>query len=200
MKKIFTLVMLSIFAVMNVNAEETTLWEGDWYVTWTISDNEPDASIKMHKEWGAWNADEKLNMDVSWAMDNGVQINVYVKINDMKDGENVYHKCQFDNYEWATLPGFEKDYTFEEDKVFSFVVTEDLEKAVKNELGGKGFRMHGHGFNVVKVTKGEKDATGINTVATAVKNDNRYYNLNGQVVANPTKGLYILNGKKVLVK
>ena len=27
-----------------------------------------------------------------------------------------------------------------------------------------------------------------------------YYNLNGQRVAQPTKGLYIVNGKKVVIK
>ena len=27
-----------------------------------------------------------------------------------------------------------------------------------------------------------------------------FYNLNGQKVQNPTKGLYIVNGKKVIIK
>ena len=31
-------------------------------------------------------------------------------------------------------------------------------------------------------------------------NDNRYYDLQGRRVAQPTKGLYIVNGKKTLVK
>ena len=35
MKKIFTLVMLSIFTVMNVNAEEQVLWEGDYAIDWS---------------------------------------------------------------------------------------------------------------------------------------------------------------------
>ena len=44
------------------------------------------------------------------------------------------------------------------------------------------------------------EASGIsNTVREATAND-RYYNLNGQVVAQPTKGLYIVNGKKVIMK
>lgn len=44
------------------------------------------------------------------------------------------------------------------------------------------------------------DASGISdTVREATAND-RYYNLNGQVVAQPTKGLYIVNGKKVIMK
>ena len=42
-------------------------------------------------------------------------------------------------------------------------------------------------------------ATGIEAVK-AVKNDGEFFNLAGQRVANPTKGLYIVNGKKVILK
>jgi len=45
-----------------------------------------------------------------------------------------------------------------------------------------------------------KDVTGIKTVTAAAKKDGKYYNLNGQVVTNPTKGLlYILNGRKIVL-
>ena len=43
------------------------------------------------------------------------------------------------------------------------------------------------------------ETTGIATVKT-VSNDNVYYNLAGQRVATPTRGIYIVNGKKVFVK
>ena len=43
------------------------------------------------------------------------------------------------------------------------------------------------------------ETTGINTVREAV-NDNRYYNLAGQRVSQPGRGLYIVNGKKVVIK
>ena len=43
------------------------------------------------------------------------------------------------------------------------------------------------------------DVTAIETVK-AEKANNEYYNLAGQRVANPTKGLYIVNGRKVVVK
>ena len=54
----------------------------------------------------------------------------------------------------------------------------------------------------------EMDFTGIENVKTeptvdASQSENwkgTYYDLNGRVVENPTKGIYILNGKKVLVK
>ena len=74
-------------------------------------------------------------------------------------------------------------------------VTDDIAAAVAE----KGFRLHGHGFHVTKVSKA-KEVTGVKTVAAVVKNDGKYYNLRGQVVANPTKGLYIINGKKVVLK
>ena len=47
----------------------------------------------------------------------------------------------------------------------------------------------------------ENTTTGIENVKTntPIKN-NTYYNLSGQAVKNPTKGIYILNGKKVIIK
>ena len=46
------------------------------------------------------------------------------------------------------------------------------------------------------------DATGITTILDAkeLSNDGKIYNLNGQRVENARKGLYIVNGKKVVVK
>ncbi|MBP5339146.1 MAG: hypothetical protein J6Z14_07580 [Prevotella sp.] len=47
----------------------------------------------------------------------------------------------------------------------------------------------------------EDEATGISTIDhSSLTVDNSVYNLNGQRVGNPKKGLYIVNGKKVLVK
>ena len=48
----------------------------------------------------------------------------------------------------------------------------------------------------------EDDATGINDVSQKdnVDNSNVMYNLNGQRIVKATKGMYIMNGKKMLVK
>lgn len=46
----------------------------------------------------------------------------------------------------------------------------------------------------------DDDATGIKQVETSKQNAEGFYNLAGQRVANPTKGLYIVNGKKVIIK
>ena len=55
------------------------------------------------------------------------------------------------------------------------------------------------GFNLF----GDDDTTDIETVDVNTESANvarEYYNLNGQRVANPSKGLYIVNGKKVIIK
>ena len=44
------------------------------------------------------------------------------------------------------------------------------------------------------------ETTGISEVATKVAADSKYYDLQGRTVAQPAKGLYIVNGKKMLVK
>ena len=62
------------------------------------------------------------------------------------------------------------------------------------------------GKGYLKVAAGAPDfigfggeTTGIETAKT-VKANGEYYNLAGQRVAQPTKGLYIVNGKKVIIK
>ena len=47
------------------------------------------------------------------------------------------------------------------------------------------------------------ETTGITTVEKTDNTDNaaqKVYNLNGQVVDNPGKGLYIVNGRKVVIR
>ncbi|MBQ9363115.1 MAG: Ig-like domain-containing protein [Bacteroidaceae bacterium] len=52
----------------------------------------------------------------------------------------------------------------------------------------------------VRISVAGDDATGIKVIANEVVNDNIIYNLNGQRVVNPTRGLYIQNGQKIMVK
>lgn len=47
----------------------------------------------------------------------------------------------------------------------------------------------------------DDDVTGISTTLNNVgRRDNMFYNMNGQRVAQPTKGLYIFDGKKIMIK
>jgi hypothetical protein len=42
--------------------------------------------------------------------------------------------------------------------------------------------------------------TGIQTIANGNSDNEKYYNLNGMQIEQPKKGLYLKNGKKVVVK
>ena len=57
-----------------------------------------------------------------------------------------------------------------------------------------------HASSLTIVPEGGTTPTGIADVQREATDNNVYYDLNGRRVAQPTKGLYILNGKKVLVK
>ena len=46
----------------------------------------------------------------------------------------------------------------------------------------------------------DSETTGISEIENSKSKIENYYNLNGQRVEQPTKGLYIVNGKKVIVK
>ena len=60
----------------------------------------------------------------------------------------------------------------------------------------------GEAFNFTAVVLVKDGATGIANVAKSQEQtaNSQYFNLAGQRVAQPTKGLYIVNGKKVIVK
>ena len=59
----------------------------------------------------------------------------------------------------------------------------------------------GEPFNFTAVVLVKKETTGIDaTLVNSEKVNSQYFNLAGQRVAHPAKGLYIVNGKKVLVK
>ena len=47
----------------------------------------------------------------------------------------------------------------------------------------------------------DDETTGVTSIEKGqLTIDNAWYNLNGQKVLNPSKGLYIVNGKKVIIK
>ena len=54
--------------------------------------------------------------------------------------------------------------------------------------------------DAVTVTVTFKNATGINSIAADKMNDATIYTISGQRVEKAQKGLYIINGKKVVVK
>ena len=130
MKKIFTFFALSIMA-MSVMAAETVLWEGSWYVSW----DEPEGS--EHREW------KHLGQADFAAYEVGTTVCFY-----MEQAEGAeYAKYQIDKWDWTQLPG-QTPTDFSASTVAKLPITQE----VKDAIAAGGFAIHGHGFNVVKVT------------------------------------------------
>lgn len=72
---------------------------------------------------------------------------------------------------------------------------------VLNLILTKGIVLQGHGMRLNKVMLSSSGSTGIQAAITDNDDTNApIYNLAGQRVANPKKGIYIKNGKKFVVK
>ena len=88
---------------------------------------------------------------------------------------------------------------------FYYLASDQFHKATSGTLkSGKAYlkvATSGSGAPSLSLSfGGDNGTTAIESVEKAVKADGVYYNLSGQRVAQPTKGLYIVNGKKVLIK
>ena len=111
----------------------------------------------------------------------------------------MYSAYKFDDGWWGALPGYENQVDFVNDTVATLVVTAEIKAIVAQ----KGFAIHGHGFNVKKVSLSPIEIpttppTAVENVA--IKNDGIRYNLMGQKVDENYKGIIILNGRKMIVR
>ena len=130
MKKIFTILMISIMA-MSVMAAETVLWEGSWYVSWDLPEGDE------HREWKHLGQENFANYEV------GSTVCFY-----MEQAEGAeYAKYQIDKWDWTSLPG-QTPTDFSGNTVAKLPITQE----VKDAIAAGGFAIHGHGFNVVKAT------------------------------------------------
>ena len=159
---------------------EEVLWTGDFNVSWDLPEGSPN------REWGGGEG-----QDITAHVVAGAKIFIYLTV----VPEAEYHKCQFDNWDWKSLPGLEP-VEFSEDTKVTIEVTADIAAAVQE----KGFRLHGHGFHVTKVSVANANTTGIKNIYMANRKDKRCYNLNGQLVGSPAKGLFVIDGRKIIVR
>ena len=107
------------------------------------------------------------------------------------DGFNIYDntdgKCQY------VLANQSEDVAF-------YRVVKDLSPAAGNAyLSTEGSVGDGASARVAIVFDDEI-STGIKSIDNEKLNNGKVYNLNGQEVAQPTRGLYVVNGKKVIMK
>lgn len=153
----------------------------------------------------------------------GLQLTVPAE-NFAAHGKNVYmtlsYKLDYTDYnmiqlfygDWSANPSFILDAgkTYEKEFVPSDVYglangnvgvsIVSFSEDVLNIILEKGIVMQGHGVRLLEVVLTGTDETGIQSVVKAKRHDGAIYNLAGQRIVNPQKGIYIRNGKKFILK
>ena len=136
MKKIFTLVMLSILTVMNASAAEETLWTGDHtleYAPW-----QPDAQEPAF-----------LTKDDFAAFEVGQRLHFYMTPENYVGG----HLYRFSDYTGAANSlGVVDAYLWYADGITHNVVLE-VTQGIKDAVATGGFAICGQRLHLVKVTK-----------------------------------------------
>ena len=161
------------------------LWEGDHFVSWHYA--ESDTEHAANREW------KFLSQATFATLEVGTTLYFQLDANPISiEGSDAYTAYKFDDGWWGTLPG-QGQIDFTNDTVATLVVTAEI----KGIVAERGFAIHGHGFNVKKVSLSTiKVPTAVENVA--IKNDGIRYNLMGQKVDDHYKGIVIINGKKIM--
>lgn len=113
-------------------------------------------------------------------------------VHDAEPLENNYLKGVTKNMEVSAFKD-KKAYILASDKEFKYI---DPDKSRGTLQKGKAYLLLSDETQAKPSTLFIGEATAINGVAVEKKADNAIYNLQGMRVKTPTKGLYIINGKK----
>lgn len=164
------------------------LWEGDHFVSWHHADGNPN------KEW------KFLSQATFAGIEDGATLYFLFEANPItidptNTDDQEYSAYKFDDGWWGTLPG-QGQIDFTNDTVATLVVTAEI----KGIVAERGFAIHGHGFNVKKVSLSPIEIVPTAVENVAIKNDGIRYNLMGQKVDENYKGIIILNGRKMIVR
>lgn len=163
------------------------LWEGDHFVSWHHADGNPN------KEW------KFLNQATFAGLADGTTLYFLFEANPItvdpaNTDDQEYSAYKFDDGWWGALPGYDQ-VDFDNDTVATLVVTAEI----KALIAERGFAIHGHGFNVKKVSLAPIEIPTVLENVT-IQNDGIRYNLMGQIVDENYKGIIILNGRKMIVR
>ena len=162
------------------------LWEGDHFVSWHIA--ESDTENAAYREWKFLSQATFAQLEVGTTL--------YFQFEPAPTEDNAYSAYKFDDGWWNTLPGTPGQVDFTTDTVATLVLTQDI----KTIVAERGFAIHGHGFNVKKVSLSPIEILPTKVENVAIKNDGIRYNLMGQKVDENYKGIIILNGRKMIVR
>lgn len=175
-------------------SDETVVFEGEKMLEWGTAvslvkevfdglDNSTYVEVTYSQETSELSATEAYDMMQFWYNDWSEQINFVV------DGKEYVN-----NFEPSKHYGTPESGTVHT-TAFAF------DEATFNAFKQKGMLFQGHGVKVTKVVLTKTPSTGIATIVSDTKEaQGDIYNLAGQRVSSPSKGIYIQNGKKYIVR
>ena len=183
----FNVVKATLTTESGDEPQSDVLWEGDWFVSWHYA--ESDTEHAANREW------KFLSQATFATLEVGTTLYFHLAANPISiEGSDLYTAYKFDDGWWGTLPGYGQ-VDFVNDTVTTLVITDEIKAIVAQ----RGFAIHGHGFNVKKVSLSTINIpSAIENVS--IKNDGIRYNLMGQRVDENYKGVVILNGRKMMVR
>ena len=183
----FNVVKATLTTESGNEPQSDVLWEGDWFVSWHYA--ESDTEHAANREW------KFLSQATFATLEVGATLYFHLAANPISiEGSDLYTAYKFDDGWWGTLPGYGQ-VDFVNDTVTTLVITDEI----KGIVAERGFAIHGHGFNVKKVSLSPIEIpTAVDNVA--IKNDGIRYNLMGQKVDENYKGVVIINGRKIMVR
>ena len=122
-----------------------------------------------------------------------------------------YNMIQLFYGDWSSNPSFiingqQIDKEFKPSDVHGLKNGDDgvseltFSENVYNEIIARGIAVQGHGLRLKKVVLAGPESTGIQSVVRTTNQKDIIYNLSGQRVTSPLKGIYIQNGKKFVIK
>ena len=186
-------------AVLKVKAKEGSeepatsevFWEGDEMLNWGDG-LQLSIPAERFETYG-----KEVQLVLSYTMDYTDYDELQLFYGDWDQVNNVTYTVDGKEYKKAFKPS--THYGIGTGKVCTTALA--FKESVYNLILQKGIVMQGHGIRLNKVVLASPEATAIQSVVKVSNSDNAIlYNLSGQRIANPRKGIYIKNGKKYIVK
>ncbi|MCD8297043.1 MAG: hypothetical protein LUC88_05660, partial [Prevotella sp.] len=197
----------------NVGADGTITLPNNDVVTCTFDSNEDGyyATDTDHFVFGASDTNIDASTDSDGNLNYGsvtigdTEYTVYYKLTSVASGGGITFTTLEDNTELTLVCG--PTDTYDGSKYVYISPATDKQYITSQvftyncETAGTYTITQGSGqYHIFYIGLNKQIDTGINNITWQATGNDKFYNLNGQRVTNPRNGVFILNGKKVLIK
>ena len=199
--------------IAGANAEGTTLntaWISNNVTIRTLSDNEAWTTRNDTKDnvvygtTAAYNSSKKDDIASLQQTITGLPAGKYVLSATMAGKKDLPVVIRINNVKKATFKGLDAGVTVSNwmEVVTSFELTDAADVTIRfeeaTEVSYKQWFVDN--IRLYQLLDGEPEPDGIRTIQSRQRDTQNYFDLSGRRVAQPAKGLYIVDGKKVIIK